>query len=90
MVLMVILFNITIKNTSEISCSCTNKTDLVDILLPIYSMWHFNIAIKVRLLPSTKIFLFALMIDSSTKVMKNAFYFILQALFVRKTFKFLS
>ena len=48
---MLTLFNITIKNTSEISSSCTNKIDLVDELLPICTMWHFNITIKTQELP---------------------------------------
>ena len=41
---------------------------------------------KVELSPSKKKFLF----HGPSKMMKNAFYFILKALFVLKVFKFLS
>ena len=44
---------------------------------------------KVGLSPSKKIF-FICFNDSPWKMMKNAFYFILKALFVLKVFKFLS
>ena len=43
--------------------------------------------LKVGLSPSKKNFLFALMIAPS-KMIKNAFYFVLKALFVLKIFKF--
>ena len=46
-------------------------------------------SVKVRLSPSKKICVICL-IESPLKVMKNAFYFILKALFVLKIFKFLS
>ena len=45
--------------------------------------------IKVGLSPSKKICIIYLM-ESPFKMMKNAFYFILKALFVLKIFKFLS
>ena len=44
---------------------------------------------KVRLLPSKKICVICV-IESPLKVMKNAFYFILKAIFVLKIFKFLT
>ena len=44
---------------------------------------------KVRLSPSEKSCVICL-IESPLKMMKNAFYFILKALFVLKMFKFLS
>ena len=44
---------------------------------------------KVRLPPSKKICVICL-IESPLKMLKNAFYFILKALFVLKIFKFLS
>ena len=46
-------------------------------------------SIKVGL-PRSKKNLFICFNDSPTKMMKNAFYFILKALFVFKAFKFLS
>ena len=45
--------------------------------------------VKVGLSPSKKIFLFCVN-DSPSKMMKNAFYFTLKALFFLKIFKFLS
>ena len=45
--------------------------------------------VKVGLSPSKKIF-FICFNGSPSKMMKNAFYFILKALFVLKMFKFLS
>ena len=47
------------------------------------------IFIKVGLSPSKEICVICL-IESPLKMMKNAFYFILKALFVLKIFKFLS
>ena len=47
------------------------------------------ILLKVGLLSSKNICVICL-IESSLKMMKNAFYFILKALFVLKIFKFLS
>ena len=44
---------------------------------------------KVELSPSKKICVICL-IESPLEMMKNAFYFILKALFVLKIFKFLS
>ena len=46
--------------------------------------------LKVGHSPSKNFFWFTSMIDSPSKMMKNAFYFILKALFVLKIFKFLS
>ena len=46
--------------------------------------------LKVGHSPSKIFFWFTSMIDSPSKMMKNAFYFILKALFVLKIFKFLS
>ena len=55
--------------------------------------WCFEkliyLTIKVGLSPSKKICVIFL-IESPLKMMKNAFYFILKALFVFKLFKFLS
>ena len=51
--------------------------------------YAFCTILKVGLSPSKKTFLFA-SIDSPSKMMKNAFYFILKALFVLIIFKFLS
>ena len=49
--------------------------------------WEF----KVGLSPSKKNFFFICFNDSPSKMMKNAFYFILKkALFIHKIFKFLS
>ena len=48
-----------------------------------------NFHVKVGLSPSKKICLICL-IENSLKMMKNAFYFILKALFIRKIFKCLS
>ena len=48
-----------------------------------------NSFVKVGLLPSKKIYVICF-IESPLKVMKNAFYFILKALFVLKIFTFLS
>ena len=45
--------------------------------------------VKVRLSPSKKFF-FVCFSGSSSKMMKNAFYFMLKALFILKIFKFLS
>ena len=45
--------------------------------------------LKVRLLSSKKKYVIFL-IESPLKMMKNAFYFILKALFILKIFKFLS
>ena len=44
---------------------------------------------KVKLPPSKKIYVIFL-IESPLKMMKNAFYFNLKALFILKIFKFLS
>ena len=49
----------------------------------------FKSFIKVGLSPSKNFFLICFN-DSPSKMMKNAFYFILKALFVLKIFKFLS
>ena len=46
-------------------------------------------AIKVKLSPSKKNYVIC-SIESSLKIMKNAFYFVLKAFFVLKIFKFLS
>ena len=48
-----------------------------------------DLLIKVGLSPSKKVF-FICFNDSPSKMMKNAFYFILKALFLLKIFKFLS
>ena len=48
---------------------------------------HSKVAFKVRLSPCKKNCVFCL-IQSPLKMMKNAFYFILKALFVLKIFKF--
>ena len=48
-----------------------------------------NYKVKVGLSPSKKVCVICL-IESSLTIMKNAFYFILKALFVLKIFKFLS
>ena len=48
-----------------------------------------TLALKVGLSPSKKDCVISL-IESPLKMMKNAFYFILKALFVLKIFKFLS
>ena len=45
--------------------------------------------VKVRLSPSKKFF-FVCFNGSSSKMMKNAFYFMLKALVILKIFKFLS
>ena len=47
-----------------------------------------DLLIKVGLSPSKKVF-FICFNDSPSKMMKNAFYFILKALFLLKIFKFL-
>ena len=47
------------------------------------------LGIKVRLSPFKKICVICL-IESPLKMMKNAFYFILKAIFILKIFKFLS
>ena len=47
------------------------------------------LSVKVGLSPSKKKFIICFN-DSPSKMMKNAFYFILKALFVLKIFKFLS
>ena len=52
-------------------------------------MEQFFCTIKVGLSPSKKLCVICL-IESHSKMMKNAFYFILKALFVPKIFKFLS
>ena len=49
----------------------------------------FYILLKVGLLTS-KLFIIICFIDSPSKLMKNAFYFILKALFVLKILKFMS
>ena len=51
---------------------------------------YFESSIKVGLLPSKNIYIFICFNDSSSKMMKNVFYFILKALFVLKILKFLS
>ena len=48
-----------------------------------------GIEVKVEPSPSTEIFLICFN-NSPSKIMKNAFYFILKALFVLKIFKLLS
>ena len=48
-----------------------------------------QVELKVGLSPSKQVF-FIHFNESSLKMMKNAFYFILKALFVIKIFKFLS
>ena len=54
-----------------------------------FPVLHLNIKIfKVRLSPSKKLFI--CFNNSPSKMMNNAFYFILKALFVFKMFKFLS
>ena len=45
---------------------------------------------KVGLSPSKKKFFFICVTESPLKMMKNAFYFILKALFILKIFQFLS
>ena len=50
----------------------------------------FAATVKVRLPPSKKKFCFINVTESPLNMMKNAFYFILKALFVLKKFKFLS
>ena len=49
---------------------------------------HSHQQLKVGLSPSRKFF-FICFNDSPSRMMKNAFYFILKALFVLKIFKFL-
>ena len=58
--------------------------------IPIVGSFVFkNNILKVGLSPSKEKF-FICFNDGPSKVMKNAFYFILKALFVLKIFKFLS
>ena len=54
-----------------------------------YGKTRKNYMLKVGLSPSKKNF-FICFNDSPSKMMKNAFYFILKALFVLRIFKFLS
>ena len=58
-------------------------------LLTIKVVHYLNLLFKVGLSPSKKICVICF-IESPLKVMKNAFYFILKALFVLMIFKFLS
>ena len=59
-------------------------------LLSVQSYKYLTLrAFKVGLSPSKKVCVICL-IESPLKLMKNAFYFILKALFVLKIFKFLS
>ena len=53
------------------------------------SLFFLNTFLKVGLSPSKKN-CFICLIESPLKMIKNAFYFILKALFVLKKFKFLS
>ena len=65
-------------------------TELINVSNNIIETPNLSIAnFKVGLSPSKNI-LFYFFNESSLKMMKNAFYFILKALFVLKIFKFLS
>ena len=50
---------------------------------------NMSINIKVGLSPSKEIYVLFTSMESRLKMMKNAFYFIVKALFVLKIFKFL-
>ena len=58
-------------------------------LAKMYNCFEKVEILKVGFSPSKK-FCVICLIESSLKMMKNAFYFILKALFVLKIFKFLS
>ena len=58
--------------------------------LTLFTMIHKQTVFKVGLSPSKKKFWVICFIESSLKVTKNAFYFILRALLVLKISKFLS
>ena len=67
------------------------SANFLSILLIIKTKWN---EFKYKFLKSyshlPKQFFFIYFNDSPSKIMKNAFYFILKALFVLKIFKFLS
>ena len=60
----------------------------ITMVCKIYDFFWLKM-LKIRLSPF-KNFLFICFIESPSKMMKNAFYFILKVLFVLKIFKFLS
>ena len=65
------------------------KFFLIDLLTTNIALYHDSLILKSDAhLP--KKFLFIYFNESPLKMMKNAFYFILEALFVLKIFKFLS
>ena len=75
-----------IKMLSKFHTSFFSKTCLLENLAPrVLCLFE----LKVGLSPSKKVF-FICFNDRSSKMMKNAFYFNLKALFVLKIFQFLS
>ena len=71
-------------HNTEKWCKVCRKTDSW------FQKWHKEFdEFKVELSPSKKK-IFIYFSDSLSKIMKNAFYFILKALFVCKIFKFFS
>ena len=71
---------------SKFHTSFFSKTCLLENLAPrVLCLFE----LKVGLSPSKKVF-FICFNDRSSKMMKNAFYFNLKALFVLKIFQFLS
>ena len=65
------------------------RPNAAEVKLKVLLLSDNVLSLKVGLSPSKKICVICL-IDSPLKMMKNAFYFILKALFILKIFKFLS
>ena len=66
----------------------SNLKVLIEVYL-IFRSLQLDVAFKVGLSPSEKNYV-TCFIESPLKMMKNAFYLILKAVFVLKIFKFLS
>ena len=69
---------------------CNLKTVCFCVAFLLFWFWEELWRIKVGLSTSKRRFVLIFFYDIPSKMMKNAFYFILKAIFVLKIFKFLS
>ena len=69
---------------------CNLKTVCFCVASLLFWFWEELRRIKVRLPTSKRRFVLIFFYDIPSKIMKNAFYFILKAIFVLRIFKFFS
>ena len=90
--LKLLLKQLDIKLENNIYCCC-GRTEYLSKSREFHKCSKLSnsskLILKVGLLPSKKVF-FICFNDSPSKMMKNAFYFIVKSLFILKIFKFLS